>query len=121
LANMIEDYVGVSGKPTTTESVDAFTKSVTSNISEGSLVGSKLVKTVYGPDGTLWVLVAIDNALAESIARKAMQTSFKNGIALHQQSIASESQTALIDAIVRRKVADQSPQASDAVSSPAQK
>jgi hypothetical protein len=114
LANMIEQYVGVAGTASTTESVDAFSRSVTSNITEGTLVGSKMVKSVYGPDGTLWVLVAVDRSTVERIAKQAMQTSLNNGVAIHQENKAKLAQADLIDAIAKQRVSSAPPVASPA-------
>lgn len=107
VANMIEEYVGVSGKPTTVETVDAFSKSVTSNITEGNLAGSRVVKSIYGPDGAIWVLVAVDRPMVENVAKQALQTSMNNGVALYQEGRAKDAQSALIDAIARQRPATQ--------------
>lgn len=86
-----------------TESVDAAADSTTKQITDGALAGSKIVNSITGPDGEMWVLVAMDQNAADQVAAKAVKTSMNNDRALWQKFLAQKSQDELATDIAKRK------------------
>lgn len=102
VANMVKQYVSATGTGAA-ETVDAVNMSVTRQISEGTLVGSKVIKSVVGPDGRLWVLVGIDRAFVESLAKQAVATSLRNDRAIWQEIKARKADAELVQEIARQR------------------
>jgi len=101
--NMIKQYVettGAAGK----ETVDRVNTSVTKQITDQSLQGTRIVKSVTGPDGTLYVLVGLDTAGAQQLTEAAIKTSMNNDQAAWQQFRAQKGQDELAADIAKQKV-----------------
>jgi len=92
--NMVKQYIETTGAADT-ETVDKVMTSVTKQITNESLVGTKIYKTRTSPTGNLYVLVGMDEANAERATQKALKTSMKNERALWQQFKAQKSQDEL--------------------------
>ena len=92
--NMVKQYIETTGAAES-ETVDKVMTSVTKQITNESLVGTKIYKTRTSPTGNLYVLVGMDEASAEKATQKALKTSMKNERALWQQFKAQKSQDEL--------------------------
>jgi len=92
--NMIKQYVETTGAADS-ETVDKVMTSVTKQITNETLIGTKIYKTRTSPNGNLYVLVGMDSASVEQATQKALKTSMKNERALWQQFKASKSQDEL--------------------------
>ncbi len=98
--NMIKQYVETTGAADT-ETVDKVMTSVTKQITNESLVGTKIFKTRTSPTGSLYVLLGMDPASVEEATEKALKTSMKNERALWQQFKAQKGQDELAAEISR--------------------
>ncbi len=67
------------------ETVDQVASSAAKSISAETLVGSRVFRTAYAPDGTMFVLVGVDEATAKRVVQNAVQTSMNNDRAQWQQ------------------------------------
>ncbi len=101
--NMIKQYAETTGAADQ-QTVDQVNTSVTKQITDESLVGTKLLRTITGPDGTLYALVGVDNAAAQQIAEAAIRTSMNNDRAAWQQFRAQKAQDELAADIARQPV-----------------
>lgn len=103
VANMIKQYVETTGAAAA-ETVDQVSTSVTKQITNESLVGSRLFKTKVSPNNTMYVLVGLDEAKVQKAAEDAIKTSMKNENALWQQFKASKAQDELAAEISKTEV-----------------
>jgi len=92
--NMIKQYVETTGAADT-ETVDKVMTSVTKQITNETLIGTKIYKTRTSPNGNLYVLVGMDSTSVEQATQKALKTSMKNERALWQQFKAQKTQDEL--------------------------
>ena len=100
--NMVKQYAETTGSADA-ETVDKVNTSVTKQITDEVLVGTKVLKTRTSPNGTLYVLLGMDaNAVAQA-AETALKSSMKNDNAQWQQFKASQGQDELAAAIARQK------------------
>jgi hypothetical protein len=107
VGNMIKQYAEVTGAAAAdTETVDQVRTDTTKQITDQSLEGSKVVQTVQGPNGTLWVLMAVDANAMQTITKNAVKTSMNNEQALWQKFQAKMSQDEMADAIAKQKVSE---------------
>ena len=98
--NMIKQYVETTGAADT-ETVDKVMTSVTKQITNETLVGTRIYKTRTSPTGSLYVLLGMDDAAVEQATQKALKTSMKNERALWQQFKAQKSQDELAAEIAK--------------------
>lgn len=98
VSNLIKQYVETTGAAST-ETVDMVNSSVSKQITNEDIVGSRLYKSRVSPNGTLYVLVGIDEGIAQQVTEKALRTSMNNERALWQQFKASKGQEELAAAI----------------------
>lgn len=89
--NMIKQYVETTGAADQ-ETVDKALTSVTKQITNETLVGTKIFKTRTSPNGNLYVLLGMDSAGVETMAKQAIKTSMGNDKALWQQFKAQKGQ-----------------------------
>ena len=82
--NMIKQYIETTGAADT-ETVDKVLTSVTKQITNENLIGSKIYKTHKSPGGSLYVLIGMDKASMQQATEKALKTSMNNESALWQQ------------------------------------
>jgi len=96
--NMIKQYSETTGSADT-ETVDRVMTSVTKQITNQTLVGSKIYKTRTSPKGNLYVLVGMDAASVKLASENALKTSMKNEAALWQQFKSKKGQDELASEI----------------------
>ena len=101
--NMIKQYVETTGAASK-ETVDRVNTSVTKQITDQSLQGTKIVKSISGPDGSLYVLVGLDTTGAQQLTEAAIKTSMGNDQAAWQQFRAQKGQDELAADIAKQKV-----------------
>ena len=92
--NMIKQYIETTGTADS-ETVDKVMTSVTKQITNQTLVGTKIVKTRTSPTGSLYVLVGMSKESVQNASEKALKTSMRNDSALWQQFKAKQSQDEL--------------------------
>lgn len=92
--NMIKQYVETTGAADS-ETVDKVMTSVTKQITNETLVGTKIYKTRKSPGGSLYVLLGMDESSVQKATEKALKTSMKNERALWQQFKAQKGQDEL--------------------------
>ena len=92
--NMIKQYVETTGAADH-ETVDKALTSVTKQITNETLVGTKIYKTRTSPTGSLYVLLGMDPNSVETAAQNAIKTSMNNERALWQQFKAQKAQDEL--------------------------
>ncbi len=100
--NMVKQYAETTGAADT-ETVDKVNTSVTKQITDQTLVGTKIFKTRTSPKGTLYVLVGMDGGATAQAAEKALRTSMNNDQALWQQFKAQKGQDELASSIAKMK------------------
>ncbi len=100
--NMVKQYAETTGAAST-ETVDKVNTSVTKQITDETLVGTKIFKTRVSPNGTLYVLLGMDGGATAQAAEKALRTSMNNDQALWQQFKAQKGQEELAAAIASMK------------------
>lgn len=98
--NMIKQYVETTGAGDT-ETVDRVMSSTTNQITDESIVGSRIYKTRTSPTGTLYVLLGLDNPKTMEAAQQALKTSMNNERALWQQFKAEKSHDELAEEIAK--------------------
>jgi len=101
--NMIKQYAETTGAGSK-ETVDRVNTVVTKQITDQTLVGTKLFRSAQAPDGTLYVLVGLDEAAAEKLTESAVKTSMRNDRAAWQQFRAQKGQDELAGAIAKQKL-----------------
>lgn len=94
VTNMIKQYAETTGVGES-ETVDKVNTSVTKQITDETLMGSRIYKSRRSPAGTLYVLVGIDTKNFVSKTQDMLKTSMNNDKALWQQFKASKSQDEL--------------------------
>ena len=100
--NMVKQFAETTGAADT-ETVDKVNTSVTKQITDQTLVGTRIYKTRTSPNGTLYVLLGMDGGATAAAAEKALRTSMNNDRALWQQFKAKKSQDELAQAIANMK------------------
>jgi len=82
--NMVKQFAETTGTGDD-ETVDMVNSSVTKQITNESLVGTRIYKTRRSPNGALYVLVGLDDNAATAIHETALKTSMNNQKALWQK------------------------------------
>lgn len=103
VANMVKQYAGTTGAAGS-ETVDRVNQSTTKQITDQTLVGSKVIKSVEGPDGKLWVLMGLDAKAVEELTKNVVKTSMNNDQALWQQFQGQKAQDELAAEIARQRL-----------------
>ena len=101
--NMIKQYAETTGAASA-ETVDRVNTSVTKQITDQTLQGTKIFRSIVGPDGTMYVLVGLDEAGAQKLTETAVKTSMNNDQAAWQQFKAQKGQDELAAEIAKQKV-----------------
>ena len=101
--NMIKQYAETTGAASK-ETVDRVNTSVTKQITDQTLQGTKIMQSRTGPDGTLYVLVGLDEAGAQKLTEAAIKTSMGNDQAAWQQFRAQKGQDELAADIAKQRV-----------------
>ena len=100
--NMVKQYAETTGAADS-ESVDKVNTSVTKQITDQSLLGTKIYKTRTSPNGALYVLLGMDGEAVAQATQNALRTSMGNDAALWQQFKAQKAQDELAAAISEMK------------------
>jgi len=100
--NMVKQYAETTGAADT-ETVDKVNTSVTKQITDETLVGTKIYKTRTSPNGSLYVLLGMDPSMAATATENALKTSMNNDRALWQQFKAQKGQDELAASIANMK------------------
>jgi len=100
--NMVKQYAETTGAADS-ETVDKVNTSVTKQITDETLVGTKIFKTRTSPNGALYVLLGMDGSVAAAATENALKTSMNNDRALWQQFKAKKGQDELAAAIANMK------------------
>ncbi len=100
--NMVKQYVETTGAADS-ETVDKVLTSVSKQITNETLIGTKIFKTRTSPTGALYVLVGMDSSSVEQASKNALKTSMNNERALWQQFKAQKGQDELAADIVKMK------------------
>ncbi len=100
--NMVKQYAETTGAADT-ETVDKVNTSVTKQITDETLIGTKIFKTRTSPNGALYVLLGLDASMAATATENALKTSMGNDSALWQQFKAEKGQDELAAAIANMK------------------
>ena len=101
--NMVKQYAETTGAGSA-ETVDQVNTVVTKQITDQSLEGSRIYRTITSPDGALYVLVGLDKASVQKITENSVKTSMKNDQAQWQQFKAKQGQDELAAAIASQEV-----------------
>ena len=100
--NMVKQYAETTGAADS-ETVDKVNTSVTKQITDETLVGTKIFKTRTSPNGALYVLLGMDTSVVEKATENALKTSMNNDKALWQQFKAKKGQDELAAEIAKMK------------------
>jgi hypothetical protein len=100
--NMIKQYAETTGAGNK-ETVDRVNTSVTKQITDQTLQGTKIFRSIQAPDGTMYVLVGLDEAAAQKLTEVAVKTSMNNDQAAWQQFKAQKGQDELAADIAKQK------------------
>lgn len=100
--NMVKQYAETTGAADS-ETVDKVNTSVTKQITDETLVGTKIFKTRTSPNGALYVLLGMDASVAATATENALKTSMNNDNALWQQFKAQKGQEELAASIAKMK------------------
>lgn len=100
--NMVKQYAETTGAAST-ETVDKVNTSVTKQITDQTLVGTKIFKSRVSPNGTLYVLLGMDEKSTATATQEALRTSMNNDAALWQQFKAQKGQDELASSIANMK------------------
>jgi len=101
--SMIKQYVETTGAASK-ETVDRVNTSVTKQITDQTLTGTKIFRSISGPDGALYVLVGLDEIGVQKLTEAAIKTSMGNDQAIWQQFRAQKGQDELAAEIAKQKV-----------------
>ena len=101
--NMIKQYVEATGAATK-ETVDRVNTSVTKQITDQTLQGTKVFRSIVAPDGAMYVLVGLDEPSAQKLTESAIKTSMGNDQAAWQQFRAQKGQDELAADIAKQKL-----------------
>ena len=100
--NMIKQYAETTGTADS-ETVDQVNSSTTKQITNQSLVGSKIYRQMPTPSGGMVVLVGLDADTVNQLAEQALKTSMNNERALWQKFQAEKSFDELADEIAKQR------------------
>ena len=101
--NMVKQYAETTGAASS-ETVDKVNTSVTKQITDKSLTGTRIFKSRTSSNGTLYVLLGMDTATASMSTKDFIKTSMGNDQALWQQFKAQKGQDELAAAIAAQQV-----------------
>ncbi|MBF0219980.1 MAG: LPP20 family lipoprotein [Gammaproteobacteria bacterium] len=84
IQNLVKLYAETTGAADT-ETVDKVNSSVTKQITDQTLVGTRIFKTLTSPKGALYVLLGLDPDTAKTITESVLNSSMNNDRAQWQQ------------------------------------
>jgi hypothetical protein len=103
VANMIKQYAETTGAGKD-ETVDKVNTSVTKQITDQTLIGTRIFRTQSGTNGRYYVLVGLDTASVQKITEAAVKTSMNNDKALWQKFQAGKAQDEMAADIAKQKL-----------------
>jgi hypothetical protein len=102
IQNSIKQYAETTGAGDK-ETVDQAYTSTTKQITDQSLVGTKIFRSAQAPDGAIYVLIGLDEAATQKITETAVKTSMNNERALWQKFQAGKAQDEMAADIAKMK------------------
>ena len=102
VANMLKQYLASHGA-TSGAIIGRLMSSVTKQITNEMLVGTRIYKSRVAQDGRMYVLVGLDEAAAQRVTETAFKMSMNNDSALWQQLRADKAQDELASEIARQR------------------
>ena len=84
VTNLIKQYAETTGAAEG-ETVDKVNTSITKQLTNQKLQGTKIIKTLTSPNGALYVLVGMDSDTTQQAVESALKSSFNNDNAAWQQ------------------------------------
>jgi hypothetical protein len=103
MADMLQQSLQARGVASQ-EILDRVKTSVTKQITNETLVGTRIYKSIISPDGTMFVLVGLDEASVRQVSERAIKASMNNDAGLWQQLRADKAQDELAAEIAKQKV-----------------
>jgi hypothetical protein len=103
VANSIKQFAETTGAGKD-ETVDKVNTSVTKQITDETLVGTKVYKTRVAPNGTMYALVGLDASSVQKLTETAVKSSMNNERALWQKFQAGIAQDELAADIAKQKL-----------------
>lgn len=100
--NSIKQYAETTGAGDK-ETVDQVYTATTKQITDQTLVGTKIFRSAQGPDGAMYVLLGMDEASTQKLTESALKTSMNNEKALWQKFQAGKAQDELAADIAKMK------------------
>lgn len=100
--NRVKQYAETMGL-TDTETVNKVNTSVTKQITDEALVGTKVFKARTSPNGTLYVLLGMDSSVAAITTENALKSSMNKDDVLWQQFKTQNEQDELASSIANMK------------------
>jgi LPP20 lipoprotein len=100
--NSIKQYAETTGAGDK-ETVDQVYTATTKQITDQSLVGTKIFRSIQGPDGAMYVLLGMDEASTQKLTESAVKTSMNNEKALWQKFQAGKAQDEMAADIAKMK------------------
>jgi len=100
--NSIKQYAETTGAGDK-ETVDQVYTATTKQITDQTLVGTKIFRSAQAPDGSIFVLIGMDEAATQKLTETAIKTSMNNERALWQKFQAGKSQDELAADIAKMK------------------
>lgn len=100
--NSIKQYAETTGAGDK-ETVDQVYTATTKQITDQTLVGTKIFRSAQGPDGAMYVLLGMDEASTQKLTEVAIKTSMNNEKALWQKFQAGKAQDEMAADIAKMK------------------
>jgi LPP20 lipoprotein len=100
--NSIKQYAETTGAGDK-ETVDQVYTATTKQITDQTLVGTKIFRSIQAPDGTMYVLLGMDEASTQKLTESAVKTSMNNEKALWQKFQAGKAQDEMAADIAKMK------------------
>ena len=98
VSNLVKQYLEVTGTADS-GTVDKVDTSVTNQVTDQTLVGTKRYKSIVSPNKVVYVLIGMDSSAAAQATQDVVRSSMNNDKALWQQFKAQKGQDELAAAI----------------------
>ena len=102
VSNLVKQYLEVTGT-VSDSTVDKVDTSVTNQVTDQTLVGTKRYKSIVSPNKVVYVLIGMDPTSAAQATQEVVRSSMNNDKALWQQFKAQKGQDELAAAIAAGK------------------
>ena len=99
VSKWVTNYLGTTGVGEQ-ETVDAAASSTSESLTAETLVGSRIIRRIIGPEGEVYIWMAVDEKNLVASAQHAIRTSMKNDEAGWQQFLADKSHEEMAKKIV---------------------